>query len=308
MKDGPARLTVTSPPYGVGMEYEEKGIEPWRKTISGVINAIADHTLIIVWNIGDLYATDGQFIEPTSMYSTEYMDKCGFGMLYARIWKKPGANFAGVNPYHLVSMKPVQEYEWILGYARRDYYKAFEKVQSRLKAEAEKASLDNYILKKITGAGFMYGHWFTMHQFAMIDEDNYTKIQKYCRKNNIDAFKTPYPEIRREFDNLNVYQKTLTDAERSEWGQWAIWEINTVSTRDGHPAAYPVELPARAIKMHTREGDTVLDPFGGSGTTLVACEQLGRICRTIEREPHYCDVIIQRWENLTGKKAERVTE
>lgn len=306
MADGPARLTVTSPPYGVGMEYEEKGIEPWRKTISGVIEAIAKHTLIIVWNIGDLYATEGQFIEPTSMYSTEYMDKSGFGMLYARIWKKPGANFAGVNPYHLVSMKPVQEYEWIIGYARRDYYKSFEKVQSKLKAEAEKAGLDNNILKKVTGAGFMYGHWFTLHQFAMIDEENYIKIQEYCRENNINAFMTPYAEIRREFDNLNVFQKTLSDEERSEWGQWAIWEISPVPSRDGHPAAYPVELPARVIKMHTREGDTVLDPFGGSGTTLVACEQLGRVCRTIERDPHYCDVIIKRWENLTGKTAERI--
>lgn len=304
MQDGDARLCVTSPPYGVGMEYEEKGIGPWRATIEPVVRNVTRHALIVVWNIGDLYATEGQFIEPTSMYSTEYFDAQGFGLMYSRLWKKPGANFNGVNPYHLVSMKPVQEYEWILGYARRDYYPSFEKVQKKLRAEADKAKLDNDILKEVTGAGFMYGHWFTMHQFAMIDEDNYRKIQRYCQREGIDAFRTPYAEIRREFDDLNVFQKTLTDEERREWGQWAIWEIPPVPTRDGHPAAYPVELPSRAIRMHSRPGDTVLDPFGGSGTTLMACEQTQRRCRMMELDPRYCDVIIARWEKATGRKAE----
>lgn len=305
MEDGDARLCVTSPPYGVGMEYEEKGIGPWRATIEPVIRNVTRHALIVVWNIGDLYATEGQFIEPTSMYSTEYFDAQGFGLMYSRLWKKPGGIFT-INPYHLVSMKPVQEYEWILGYARRDYYPSFEKVQKKLRAEADKAKLDNDILKEVTGAGFMYGHWFTMHQFAMIDEDNYRKIQRYCEREGIDAFKTPYDEIRREFDDLNVFQKTLTDEERREWGQWAIWEIPPVPTRDGHPAAYPVELPSRAIRMHSRPGDMIMDPFGGSGTTLIACEQTGRRCRMMELDPRYCDVIISRWERLTGRKAELI--
>lgn len=308
MQDGDARLCVTSPPYGVGMEYEEKGIGPWRATIEPVVRNVTRHALIVVWNIGDLYATEGQFIEPTSMYSTEYFDAQGFGLMYSRLWKKPGANFNGVNPYHLVSMKPVQEYEWILGYAKRDYYPSFEKVQKKLRAEADKAKLDNDVLKEVTGAGFMYGHWFTMHQFAMIDEDNYRKIQRYCEREGIDAFRTPYDEIRREFDDLNVFQKTLTDEERREWGQWAIWEIPPVPTRDGHPAAYPVELPSRAIRMHSRPGDTILDPFGGSGTTLMACEQTQRRCRMMELDPRYCDVIIARWEKATGRKAELVEE
>jgi DNA modification methylase len=55
----------------------------------------------------------------------------------------------------------------------------------------------------------------------------------------------------------------------------------------------------------SKYGDTVLDLFGGSGTTLIAAEQTGRECRMMELDPKYCDVIIARWENLTGKKAVR---
>ena len=68
----------------------------------------------------------------------------------------------------------------------------------------------------------------------------------------------------------------------------------------------PVELVANCIKDTTKDGDIVLDAFGGSGTTMVAAEQLGRKCRMMELDPHYCDVIIARWEQLTGKKAERI--
>lgn len=57
----------------------------------------------------------------------------------------------------------------------------------------------------------------------------------------------------------------------------------------------------------TREGDVVLDAFGGSGTTLIACEQLNRKCRMMELDTHYCDVIMARWEKLTGRKAVKIS-
>jgi site-specific DNA-methyltransferase (adenine-specific) len=65
----------------------------------------------------------------------------------------------------------------------------------------------------------------------------------------------------------------------------------------------PVELVANCINDGTLIGDLVLDLFGGSGTTMIAAEQLGRKCYMMELDPHYCDVIIARWEKLTGKKA-----
>jgi len=74
----------------------------------------------------------------------------------------------------------------------------------------------------------------------------------------------------------------------------------------GHSAAFPVALPVFFVKAFSREGGSVFDPFLGSGTTLIAAEQLGRKCYGIEISPAYCDVIVERWQNLTGKKAKRV--
>lgn len=73
-----------------------------------------------------------------------------------------------------------------------------------------------------------------------------------------------------------------------------------------HPTMKPVRLMALLIRNSSRLGETVLDSFGGSGSTLIACEQLGRKCRTVELDPKYCDVIIDRWEKLTGEEARRL--
>ena len=68
----------------------------------------------------------------------------------------------------------------------------------------------------------------------------------------------------------------------------------------------PVLMFDYEMQCNTKAGDAVLDLFGGSGTTLIAAEQLGRKCYMMELDPHYCDVIIARWEKLTGKKATKI--
>lgn len=73
-----------------------------------------------------------------------------------------------------------------------------------------------------------------------------------------------------------------------------------------HPTQKPVGLMTKIIEDFTDENNIILDCFGGSGTTLIACEQTKRICYMIEYEPHYCDVIIKRWENITGQKAKLI--
>ena len=69
---------------------------------------------------------------------------------------------------------------------------------------------------------------------------------------------------------------------------------------------FPVELPWRCIKMHSDKGGVVLEPFSGSGTTIIACEQTGRKCRAVEVMPEYCDVAIRRFEEFTGIKAKQI--
>lgn len=86
----------------------------------------------------------------------------------------------------------------------------------------------------------------------------------------------------------------------------SVWPFNRPTKNNIHPTMKPVEMVAEAIKNSSKPGDIVTDIFGGSGTTLIACEQLGRECRMMELDPHYCDVIIKRWEDFTGRKAEKV--
>lgn len=86
-----------------------------------------------------------------------------------------------------------------------------------------------------------------------------------------------------------------------------VWEVNRAPKNEYHPTQKPVELVIRAMGNSSKAGDLVLDLFAGSGSTLIGCEQAGRICRTMELSPAYCDVIVARWEKLTGKKAELVS-
>ncbi len=83
-----------------------------------------------------------------------------------------------------------------------------------------------------------------------------------------------------------------------------IIEEDKPTINDLHPTMKPIKLLSRLIKNSSRVDECVLDLFGGSGSTLIACEQLSRTCYMMELDPKYCDVIIKRWETLTGKKAE----
>lgn len=85
----------------------------------------------------------------------------------------------------------------------------------------------------------------------------------------------------------------------------SLWEIDKPHVSDLHPTMKPVELYARAMRNSTDAGQTVIDPFAGSGTCVVAAEQLGRVAICMEISPAYCDVIVDRWQNLTGGKAIR---
>ncbi len=85
--------------------------------------------------------------------------------------------------------------------------------------------------------------------------------------------------------------------------QGDVWFVDRPVANDLHPTMKPVELIVRAIRNSSKSRDTILDPFGGAGSTLIACEQTGRMARLIELDPAYCDVIICRWQEYTGRVA-----
>lgn len=94
------------------------------------------------------------------------------------------------------------------------------------------------------------------------------------------------------------------DAWHGDKAQSDVWYMSRGATGEYvHPTQKPVELIERALKNSSKGGDIVIDVFGGSGSTLIACEKTGRHCRMMELDPKYCDVIVKRWEEFTGKKA-----
>ena len=88
----------------------------------------------------------------------------------------------------------------------------------------------------------------------------------------------------------------------------SVWDIKRCPKNEHHPTQKPVELAERAFGNSSKASDTVLDLFGGSGSTLIACEKQNRHARLMELDPKYCDVIVKRWEDFTGKKAVLLTE
>ena len=105
---------------------------------------------------------------------------------------------------------------------------------------------------------------------------------------------------------LYGWNKTHKFYGKGKFHTTSVWEFDRPTKSKEHPTMKPVELISEALKNSSRKGENVLDAFGGSGTTLIACEQLSRRCFMLELAPKYCDVIIKRWENLTGKKAVKI--
>lgn len=141
--------------------------------------------------------------------------------------------------------------------------------------------------------------WYGGHkETTIMKEDPAVLIEKMKNGKHKITFDTGLRTI--EFEVADM--KMITDVDDS---LTSTWFFNKPVKSVLHPTMKPVGLPGRAMKNSTKPGDIVLDPFGGSGSTLIAAEQIGRGARLIELDPKYCDVIVQRWEEFTGKKAEK---
>jgi ParB-like chromosome segregation protein Spo0J len=102
------------------------------------------------------------------------------------------------------------------------------------------------------------------------------------------------------------FVRRLTRDERRKWGYAGVWEISAVRRDKDSKPQIPVELPWRCLKLHSDVNGVILEPFAGLGTTIIAAEQSGRVCRAMEADPLHCDLIVRRWEQFTGETATRV--
>lgn len=163
------------------------------------------------------------------------------------------------------------------------------------------------LYKAFTEAG---GHWQTYivwakQQFVMGRRDYQSQFEPILYGLD-DQEAQAFDDPDRQVDALPI----LYGYNKHSWyggrKQGDVWMIDRPTKSPNHPTEKPVTLCARAVRNSSQRGEIVLDTFGGSGSTLIAAEQLQRRCYMIELDPGYCEVILQRWEQLTGKKAELI--
>lgn len=187
----------------------------------------------------------------------------------------------------------------------------YQPIVDYLNEQAEIVGLNSKKLRELTGVQ-MWSHWFTHSQFTVIPENHYKKLQEEYNKDG--AFLLSHAELRELIGSVDDKKQPdkpyfdLTWFDDGDIPLTDVWRnsITTIKEREnvgGHATPKPLKICERGIVTSTKVGEIVLDLFGGSGSTLIACEQLDRICYMMELSPKYCDVIIKRWETLTGKKA-----
>lgn len=141
------------------------------------------------------------------------------------------------------------------------------------------------------------------HEWIFVFGTEFFEINETWEKKE-DSIKESKPRNVRQADgSMKLSTKGVTTNKYKQMESVLPMYAELGEIRSLHPATFPVGLPAEYIKAMSDEGDIVIEPFCGSGTTLIACEQLGRSCYGMELEPKYVDVIINRWEQLTGEKA-----
>lgn len=316
MQGKKADLVFTDPPYG--MKKEKDGVandnlnyddllEFNKQWIPLSFDALKDNGSWYCWGIDeplmDIYSN---ILKPM-----QKENKITFRNLIT--WNKSYlANGNTFNPFGTSGSKTIRMYPTadekclfvmcgVQGFNNNsdNYYEAWDKIRLYLVEEAEKVGLTARKLKEICGVG-MYNHWFTKSQWTLIPEEHYKKIQNYYA----DALKKDYDALKNDFYDTRAY---FVNADESN----NVWNIEITKGKEkdeagGHATPKPIALCSRAIKSSSREGEIVLDVFGGSGSTLIACEQLNRKAYLMELEPKWCDVIIKRWETFTGKKAVKI--
>ena len=181
-----------------------------------------------------------------------------------------------------------------------NYWNGWESIRFYLESEVAKCGWSMKEVNAICGVTSMAQHWLTKSQWTFIIEKYYLLLQEAAKP--YDALKKDYDALKKDFYSTRAYFDNTHDNMNEVWSFDKVYG----EERQGHATPKPVEIMARVMKSSLPVGGLCVEPFGGSGSTLIGAEQTGRICYTMELTPLYVDVIVTRWENLTGLKAELV--
>jgi len=188
-----------------------------------------------------------------------------------------------------------------------NYWEGWEPIRSYLDGERVKSGLTTDQCNKICGKTNMTQSAFTKGGFRLILEEDYNKLQEASKGNafnkDYDAFKQDYESLKMDYDALKQeFYSTRAHFDNAHDNMNEVWEFQKVSgaERYGHATPKPVEMIVRVFKSSAPKDSVTLEPFGGSGSTLIAAEETKRIAYLMELDPHYVDVICARYQKHTG--------
>ena len=192
-----------------------------------------------------------------------------------------------------------------------NYWEGWDSVVNYLREEKEKTGWDIAKFKRLAGHSETSGcHWFDKSQWSFPTKDVYNSWQTEAKGN---AFKRDYDELKRDHDELKrdhdelkrEFYATRAYFDNAHDNMTDVWGFGRVTgeERYGHATPKPVEMMQRVMRSSLATGGLCVEPFGGSGSTLMGAERTGRVCYSMELDPKYCDVIIQRWQDFTGLTA-----
>jgi DNA modification methylase len=179
----------------------------------------------------------------------------------------------------------------------KDFPEGWEPIRAYFAREAEAAGIQSNDIKRVCGVS-MFSHWFTKSQFTLMPEKHYQTIAAEYH----GRFLRPWREIKREWDAV---QESRSYFDNAHDVMRDVWEFprTTGDERHDHATPKPVPMMERVVRSSLPKDGICVEPFGGSGSTLMGAEKTGRICYTMELQEKYCDVIIKRWQDFTGKTA-----
>ena len=312
-----ADLVFTDPPYGMKKEAEgvindnlnyDDLLEFNRKWIALVFMFLKENGSFYCWG------TDEPLMD---IYSGILKPMIKEGRITFRnliTWNKgtgQGQLEAGIRMYPIFDEKCLFVMNGVQGFNTNadNYFEGWEPIRGYLLTSRQAMGWDVPTMKRIVGhSDLSRDHWTGKSQFNLPTREVYNRLKEAAEKQrqekgiSNDAFKKEYDEIKKDYYATRAYFDNMHDKLSN------VWDFAPVLGKareecGGHPTPKPVALCIRGIKTSSRAGESVLDLFGGSGTTLIACEQTGRKARLMELDPHYCDMIIKRWEDFTGQKA-----
>lgn len=315
VEPGTGKLAHVDPPYGMDKAFENDSLKnqaldafqtEWFATVRPLLEPSAS---LFVWgNPLDLWRWwFGALQEWTQT------DPLTFGNEI--VWDKEfgsGQGTAGIRSFPAFTERALFFQLGKQGFGNKNvdrYWSGWDPLRLYLKTEFEAAGINAKQAKAITGTS-MFGHWVGVSQWQMISQEHYDKVHDASGGAH---FCKAYGVIKKQHDGLLAQFNEWLEKERAffdathDTSLSDVWRYPRVegAERFGHATPKPVAMVVRALRSACPARGLVLSPFGGTGSDLLACEQTDRRCVTVELDPIWCEVIIQRFESLGGKKAKK---